>query len=68
MLTTILLTLYTIFAIGISLRILFRELPVGDTLSWLLVVYAIPVGGAVAYLLLGENRIGYKRKQQKSSY
>lgn len=65
MLTTVLLTLYTIFAIGISLRILFRELPVGDTLSWLLVVYAIPVGGAVAYLLLGENRIGYKRKQQK---
>lgn len=65
MLLTLLFILNWLLVIGLSLRVLFRELPVGDTLSWLLVIYAVPFGGPLAYLLLGENRIGRQRRIQK---
>ena len=46
---------------GIAVRILFRHLPVGATLAWLIVLFVLPILGPPLYLFIGENRLGQKR-------
>ena len=43
-----------------SIRIIMRPRSVGMSLAWLLVML-FPFVGTVVYLLMGENRLGYKR-------
>jgi cardiolipin synthase len=50
--------------IGIGLRVLMRRLPVGVTLSWLLVVLTFPIIGPLLYLLIGELRLGDRRARR----
>lgn len=44
--------------------IVLRRGPPSTALAWLVVVFMIPVVGAVAYFLVGENRLGVKRSFQ----
>lgn len=56
-----LLVLDWLIRLGLSARILARRLPVGTTYAWLIVVLAVPIGGAVAYMMFGELRLGSRR-------
>lgn len=50
-----------VIRVVIALRILIRRCPGADTLTWLLVLFFMPTLSWVLYLLIGENRIGYRR-------
>ncbi len=52
--------------IGLSIRIIMRRLSSGSTLSWLLVVLALPFGGAALYLFIGESRLGRRRARREN--
>ncbi|HEY4234661.1 MAG TPA: cardiolipin synthase [Lacipirellulaceae bacterium] len=47
--------------VGIALRVVMQRRPIGESLAWIMVVFAIPVGGPILYLLIGELRLGRKR-------
>lgn len=47
--------------LGLSVRVIVRRLPVGTSLAWLFVLLATPLLGVVAYLLIGELRLGSRR-------
>lgn len=47
--------------LGLSLRILSRNMSVGVTFAWMSIVLAVPYLGAFMYLLIGENRLGEHR-------
>ena len=50
-----------VIRIGLSLRILSRNMSVGVTFAWMTIVLAVPYLGAFLYLLIGENRLGERR-------
>ena len=50
-----------VLRLGLSIRVIMRRLPVGVSLAWLFVVVTFPFAGAIAYLLLGELRLGVYR-------
>lgn len=54
--TTIFLSLYIIVALFIVLSLLLHGARPTKTLAWLLVIFTIPVGGILLYMLLGRNR------------
>lgn len=47
--------------IGFSLRVIMRKRAPSVSFAWLVVILLIPLGGAVIYLLFGENRLGERR-------
>ncbi|AWX13491.1 cardiolipin synthase [Mergibacter septicus] len=57
-------SLIWLFSLSISLRILTKKQSISVTLSWILIIYLIPIVGILAYLLLGEIRLGKQRAQQ----
>jgi len=59
--STLLVALQVAIFIGIALRVIMRRPARGVALSWLLLVAALPLFGALVYLLIGERRIGRKR-------
>jgi hypothetical protein len=46
--------------IAVSIRIIQVRLPVATSLAWLLLVFFLPLVGAIAYLVVGEKRLGRK--------
>lgn len=64
LLSALLLAGHMLLVAGLSIRILFRHLPVGATLAWLIVLFALPLLGSALYLFIGENRLGQKRAQR----
>ncbi|MGV6989186.1 cardiolipin synthase [Testudinibacter sp. P80/BLE/0925] len=52
-----------IFSVGITARLAFKKQAVSITLAWLLVIYIIPLFGIIAYLLLGEIKLGRRRAE-----
>ncbi len=48
----------------LAFRVVMRRRPVGETLAWVLIVFGFPVAGPLAYLLLGELRLGQRRAQR----
>ena len=58
--TVVLLTDLSI-RIGLSARVILRKRPHGTTFAWLIIVLLLPFIGAIAYLLVGENRLSDKR-------
>lgn len=54
--TIIILVLYVVIAISIVISILLHGAKPSKSLSWLLAIFTIPVGGIILYLLLGRNR------------
>ncbi len=47
--------------IGLGLRVILNRPATGVALAWLLLISAIPGGGAILYLMIGERRIGRHR-------
>ncbi len=57
---TLITLLHVLIIIGVSIRVIMVRLPVATSLAWLLLVFFLPLVGAIAYLVLGEKRLGYK--------
>ena len=57
------LILHMILAIGFSLRVLYRKLEVNTTLAWIVILFAIPFVGSVAYLFFGNYRLSRRRRK-----
>ena len=57
---TFMTLLHVLIIIGVSLRVIKVRLPVATSLAWLLLVFFLPLVGAIAYLVLGEKRLGHK--------
>jgi len=49
---------------ALAFRVIMRRRGVGESLSWILVVFVFPVVGPVSYLLLGELRLGHRRMRR----
>ncbi len=56
--------LHLLIVFGIMLRVIMRRPAIGVALAWLILVAAIPYVGAIAYLIIGERRIGDKRTRR----
>jgi cardiolipin synthase len=50
--------------IGFSLRVIMRKRAPSVSFAWLVIILLIPFGGAITYLLLGENRLGERRARR----
>ncbi len=57
---TLMTLLHVLIIIGVSIRVIKVRLPVATSLAWLLLVFFLPLVGAIAYLVLGEKRLGHK--------
>jgi cardiolipin synthase A/B len=64
LLSALVLAGHLLLVAGLAIRILFRHLPVGTTLAWLIVLFVLPVFGPALYLFIGENRLGQKRAKR----
>jgi len=51
---------HVLIIIGVSIRVIQVRLPVATSLAWLILVFFLPFVGAIAYLVLGEKRLGHK--------
>lgn len=55
------LIIHLLVVFGLGLRILYRRMAVNTTLAWLIIIAALPIGGAGFYFLFGDHRLGRKR-------
>jgi hypothetical protein len=55
---TFLTLAHVLIITGVSIRIITMRLPVTVSLAWLILVFFLPLVGAIAYLVLGEKRLG----------
>lgn len=53
--------LYWLLTAAVTIRVVIYRRPVSGTLAWLLVIYILPLVGAILYLLLGELNLGRQR-------
>ncbi|UAW96879.1 cardiolipin synthase [Halopseudomonas nanhaiensis] len=58
---------YWLLTAGVTARIIALRNPVSVTLAWLLVIFIVPVVGAVLYLLFGELNLGRKRAERAAN-
>jgi len=56
--------LHVLIIIGVSIRVITVKLPVATSLAWLLLVFFLPLVGAIAYLVLGEKRLGRQYRER----
>ena len=61
--STIYIILHTLISTCVAIRVIMRRTSTGVALAWLLMIYAFPGIGTLAYLLIGERRIGSSRSQ-----
>ncbi|MCU0777234.1 MAG: cardiolipin synthase [Akkermansiaceae bacterium] len=59
--STLLILFHGLVIVAFSLRVIMRRSATGVALAWLFLISAIPLGGAFAYLLVGEKRVGRGR-------
>ena len=57
----LLFAVHTSLVVGVTLRVIMKRRPVGVSLAWLALIYAIPILGVATYILFGEVRLGRKR-------
>ncbi|SDS31441.1 cardiolipin synthetase 2 [Halopseudomonas xinjiangensis] len=55
---------YWLLTAGVTARVIALRNPVSVTLAWLLVIFILPVVGAILYLLVGELNLGRKRAER----
>ncbi|OQX19323.1 MAG: cardiolipin synthase [Desulfobulbaceae bacterium A2] len=53
--------------LGLALRVVMRKQAPSVSLAWLLVILFLPLAGPLAYLLLGEHRLGEKRARHAAT-
>lgn len=63
----VLFIFYFIFLAGIALRIIFKRQSMSATLAWLLILYIVPLLGALAYLFFGELQLGQRRAERSAA-
>lgn len=56
--TQLFLLLNTTAVLGRMVRVLYKQRNVGTAFAWLIVLFAFPLFGVLAYLLVGEPRLG----------
>ncbi|MGD2010333.1 MAG: phospholipase D-like domain-containing protein, partial [Desulfobacterales bacterium] len=61
---TLMTLLHVLIIIGVSIRVITVKLPVTVSLAWLLLVFFLPLVGAIAYLVLGEKRLGRQYRER----
>jgi cardiolipin synthase len=63
---------HVLITIVVSIRVIKVRLPVATSLAWLILVFFLPLVGAIAYLVLGEKRLGqkftYRSRAIRASY
>lgn len=57
----IILIFYILALLIIVSRIVLKRRPIGVSLAWLALIFALPVAGGLAYLVIGEIKLGRKR-------
>lgn len=50
-----------VVVISVTLRLLVKKQAVSATLSWLMIIYLVPLIGIIAYLIFGEIKLGTRR-------
>ncbi|ART81843.1 cardiolipin synthase [Oceanisphaera profunda] len=60
----LLFLVHTSLVLGVTFRVVMKRRPVGVSLAWLALIYAIPILGVATYILLGEVRLGRKRAER----
>ncbi|SIR41710.1 cardiolipin synthase [Aeromonas sp. RU39B] len=60
----LLLLFHTVIVVGVSLRVILKRRPIGVSLAWLALIYAIPFAGVGFYVLFGEVRLGRRRGER----
>lgn len=53
--------LYWLVTATVTIRVIALRRPVSVTLAWLLVIFIVPIVGAILYILFGELNLGRKR-------
>jgi cardiolipin synthase len=62
--STITVILHVVLVVAIAIRVIMKRPATGVALAWLLLVVAIPFGGAILYMMIGERRIGLNRSRR----
>ena len=57
----LLFAIHASLVLGVTFRVIMKRRPVGVSLAWLALIYAIPIVGVATYILFGEIRLGRKR-------
>lgn len=60
----LLFALHASLVLGVTFRVIMKRRPVGVSLAWLALIYAIPILGVATYILFGEVRLGRKRGER----
>lgn len=70
--STLLIVANFVLVVGFSVRVITQRPATGVALAWLFLIAAVPVGGIIAYLLVGEKRVSPERLKRlakmRSSY
>ncbi|WP_084605437.1 cardiolipin synthase [Psychromonas aquimarina] len=48
-----------------SLRVVIKRKPIGISLAWLFLIYALPLFGMISYFIFGELHLGKKRQKRR---
>jgi cardiolipin synthase len=62
--STLFIFAQAVILVILGVRVIMRRPPTGVALAWLSFIAAIPGVGAIAYLLVGEKRIGKERTRR----
>jgi cardiolipin synthase len=65
---SIALAAHWFIVVVLSIRVIMRRPPVGVSLAWLAVIFSVPFGGAVIYLMFGERRLGRQRAARVAAH
>lgn len=55
---TVMTLVHVLIIVGVSVRVIKVRLPVATSLAWLILIFFLPLVGAIGYLVLGEKRLG----------
>ncbi|EAS62758.1 cardiolipin synthase [Photobacterium angustum] len=55
---------YWLLIASVTVRVVFKRRVVGVSLAWMMIIYIVPIGGVIAYLLFGELNLGKKRAER----
>ena len=62
--TEIFIFAHTCAALACMLRVLYKQKNIGSTFAWLIILFLFPVFGTIAYILIGEPRLGIARAKR----
>ena len=66
--STAILVGHWLIVIGLSLRVISLRSPVGVASAWLVILFSVPLVGAILYLLFGEKRLGRARAARTKAH